>query len=136
RHRTPQRTALIKDAKPAHHTLASVVIRAGEIHPSVNYFTCRWFLQSNQMSQQRAFTATGAAHNDEDLMLRYGEVQIAHYDHIAEGQRQAAYFNLERTVFTDVLLAGFTHTLRRGQKPRMLKITANIPQATTIMTIA
>ncbi len=87
------------------------------------------------MAQKRALATSAAAHNDEDVAALDHEVEIAHQDETAVGHRQVAHDDVRRSSRAIVAVTR-SHFSFYAQIPRKLKTTANMPEATTIMTIA
>ncbi len=154
RHRTPKRAALIEYAETPQPGLALFRLSFGEIEFAVQHFAFGRLDQSNHVPQQRAFAASAAAHDHEDVVRVDFEIQIVHHDEGAERHRQVAHRDGRRLRVVArhgrgrlIRRGSFRHRLIRrvgarvslkmnsAQMPRTLKRNAKIPQATVIYTI-
>jgi hypothetical protein len=75
-------------------------IRPAKILVDVEDFSLRWFFQSDQVSEQRAFAATAATHDDENVPIVDREIEIPHENEAIEGHRQVAHRDMRLTIFT------------------------------------
>ena len=58
------------------------------------------FHQADHVAQQRALTASAAAHDDEDFAAVDGEVEIAHHDEVAKRHREVTHLDVGALLFS------------------------------------
>src|SRR2546427_747816 len=92
-HRAPERASLVEQSEASHQPLAlrrrhlpkaSAGALVGDRPPG-------GFLKADQVPEQRALAAATPSHDDEDLPLVHGEVEVLHHDRVAVGHGEVAH---------------------------------------------
>src|SRR5262249_59440973 len=73
------------------HFLYVVLVWFGEIFIGVQGIPPGWLDQTDHVPQQRTFSRATAAHDDKDIPMIDGEVEIAHEHEAAERHREVFY---------------------------------------------
>src|SRR6266851_1644620 len=113
-HRAPERAALVEDSEPSQEALAFGRRHLPETSAgtSVRDRPLGRLLQSDQVPEQRALSAAAPSHDDEDVALVHGEVEVLHDHGVAVGHGEVAHGDFG-TRFHDPVAAPFKY---RGHK--------------------
>ena len=107
RHRTEQRSALVGDAEPAHDLAAVPLIGLHDAVALNQNISLLRRIEPDDMLEQRAFAAAGAAENAENFAALNLEIQVFEDDFIAVADGQAPDFDFRPRSFFHKLSAPF-----------------------------
>src|SRR5208283_2125099 len=95
-HGTPQRSGLVKDPIAPHDGLLPGGIAIPETHVIVEDPSLGRFFEADEAPEKCALAASAPTHDDENITVLYGEIEIALNHKASVGHGEVAHFNARR----------------------------------------
>src|SRR5881409_2946965 len=84
RHRAEERSALVEDADATEHPVALHGIGARETRAAVEDPPVDRFVQADHVTEQGALPGSARSHDDEDIVVTHGEIEVVHQNEAPE----------------------------------------------------